>query len=150
MTDDGVRAAAANLRQAALALADIEQTTGVLIHLDLEPEPGCRLQRAADVVSLFDRYLLTGTDDDVILRHLRVCHDLCHAAVMFEDQAAMPAAHDSAGGAVISCPRPRTSRRVELIRCTLWGWWLSLRVVGFFHFGAGRGCRPAFPGRCRR
>ena len=97
LTDDGVRAAAANLRQAALALADIEQTTGVLIHLDLEPEPGCRLQRAADVVSLFDRYLLTGTDDDVILRHLRVCHDICHAAVMFEDQAAMLAAYDSVG-----------------------------------------------------
>ncbi len=97
LTDDGVRAAAANLRQAALALADIEQATGVVVHLDLEPEPGCRLQRAADVVRLFDRYLLTGTDDDVILRHLRVCHDICHAAVMFEDQAAMLAAYDAVG-----------------------------------------------------
>ncbi len=97
LTDDGVAAAASNLRQAALALADIEQATGVLIHLDLEPEPGCRLQRAADVVSLFDRYLFTGADDDVVRRHLRVCHDICHAAVMFEDQAAMLAAYDAAG-----------------------------------------------------
>ncbi len=97
LTDDGVTAAAANLRRAALALADIEQATGVLVHLDLEPEPGCTLQRATDVVRLFDRYLLTGTDDDLIRRHLRVCHDICHAAVMFEDQAAMLAAYDAVG-----------------------------------------------------
>ncbi len=97
MTDDGVAAAASNLRRAALALADLEQTTGVLVHIDLEPEPGCRLQRAADVVSLFERHLLTGADDDVLRRHLRVCHDICHAAVMFEDQAAMLAAYDAVG-----------------------------------------------------
>jgi len=97
LSPDDVRAAATNLRRAALGLADIEQTTGVLIHLDLEPEPGCRLQRAADVVTLFERHLFTGPDDDVIRRHLRVCHDICHAAVMFEDQAAMLAAYDAVG-----------------------------------------------------
>ena len=95
--DADVAAAAANLLRAARALADIEQETGVLIHLDLEPEPGCALQRAADVVTLFERHLLTGTDDDLVRRHLRVCHDICHAAVMFEDQAAMLAAYDSVG-----------------------------------------------------
>ncbi len=97
LSDDDVTAAASNLRRAALALADIEQTTGALVHLDLEPEPGCLLQRAADVVALFERHLLTGTDDDLVRRHLRVCHDICHAAVMFEDQAAMFAAYDSVG-----------------------------------------------------
>jgi len=96
-TEELVAAAATNLRRAVHALADIHEETGVLIHLDLEPEPGCRLQRAADVVSLFERHLLTGTDDDLIRRHLRVCHDICHAAVMFEDQAAMLGAYDSVG-----------------------------------------------------
>ena len=96
-TDDDVAAAAVNLLRAARELADIEQETGVLIHLDLEPEPGCTLQRAADVVKLFERHLLTGTDDDLVRRHLRVCHDICHAAVMFEDQAGMLAAYDSVG-----------------------------------------------------
>ncbi len=94
---DDVAAAVVNLRRAARELADIEQATGVLVHLDLEPEPGCLLQRAADVVALFERHLLTGTDDDLVRRHLRVCHDICHAAVMFEDQAAMFAAYDSVG-----------------------------------------------------
>ena len=96
-TDDQVAEAAANLRLAAVALARAEERSGVLIHLDLEPEPGCRLQRAADVVAFFERHLLTGTDDDLVRRYLRVCHDICHAAVMFEDQSRMLAAYDSIG-----------------------------------------------------
>lgn len=96
-SDGDLAQAAANLRRVAVALARIEDRTGTLIHLDLEPEPGCRLQRAADVVSFFERHLLTGADDLLVRRHLRVCHDVCHAAVMFEDQAAMLAAYDSIG-----------------------------------------------------
>ena len=96
-TDEDVALAAANLRLAAVALARAEDRSGTLIHLDLEPEPGCRLQRAVDVVAFFEQHLLTGADDDLVRRYLRVCHDICHAAVMFEDQAGMLAAYDAIG-----------------------------------------------------
>ncbi len=66
-------------------------------HLDLEPEPGCYLETSSDVVSFFEKHLFTHTESDIFRCHLRVCHDICHAAVMFEDQAVMFRRYDDAG-----------------------------------------------------
>lgn len=84
---------------AALAehLARMERETGRLIHVCLEPEPGCALQRSSDVVSFFQRHLLPGRDEHRIRRHIRVCHDICHAAVMFEEQAEVIRRYRAAG-----------------------------------------------------
>lgn len=82
-----LRAAAENLRRAAEEMAALQSRTGRLIYLCLEPEPGCVLQRSEDVVRFFEDRLLPGGDEKAIRRHLRVCHDVCHQVVMFEDQA---------------------------------------------------------------
>jgi len=82
-----LRAAGNHLRSLAAHLARIEAGRGRLIHLDLEPEPGCQLTTSQDLVEFFEQYLLNGGSEKTIRRHLRVCHDICHAAVMFEDQA---------------------------------------------------------------
>ncbi len=75
-----------SLRAVAERLHRVEEDTGRLIHLDLEPEPGCYLDSAADVVGFFREYLLARGDEDIVRRHIRVCHDVCHSAVMFEPQ----------------------------------------------------------------
>jgi hypothetical protein len=82
-----LQAAAVNLRKAAQRLAELEARTGRLIHVCIEPEPGCALDTVADIVAFFHEYLLPGGEEQIIRRHLRVCHDICHSAVMFEDQA---------------------------------------------------------------
>lgn len=92
--------AAANLRGAAAALARLHDRTGTLIHLDLEPEPGCALQRSGDMANLFRDHLLPGADHELIRRHVRVCHDVCHAAVMFEPQSEALNRYDALGVAV--------------------------------------------------
>ncbi len=84
---DKLAQAAAQLLRVAQHLAQLESKTGRLIHLCLEPEPGCVLQRGGDVVWFFEKYLLRKEDEAAVRRHLRVCHDICHAAVMFEEQA---------------------------------------------------------------
>ena len=89
--------AVANLQQATDHLAMIESRTGHCLHIDLEPEPGCLLQRSTDVVDLFEKRLLNVGNEAAIRRHLRVCHDVCHAAVMFESQGDVIANYDSAG-----------------------------------------------------
>ncbi len=78
---------AAALRTVAVALARLEKEKGRLIHLCLEPEPGCVLQRSNDMVHFFEEHLLRRQDEATLRRYLRICHDVCHAAVMFEEQA---------------------------------------------------------------
>jgi hypothetical protein len=82
-----------SLQSIAADLALLRSTTGRLIHLDLEPEPGCILERSEDAVRLFHQL----GDSDPIRTHLRVCHDICHAAVMFEDQERMLRRYAAAG-----------------------------------------------------
>jgi hypothetical protein len=90
-------AAASALRQVASELARLELDTGRVISLCLEPEPGCVIQRSEDVGRFFETYLLPGADEAAVRRHLRVCHDVCHAVVMFEEQADVLARYRAAG-----------------------------------------------------
>jgi hypothetical protein len=89
--------AAEQLVQVAGHLEKLESSTGRLIYLCLEPEPGCVLQRSPEVVCFFQQYLFAGRDVEKIGRYLRVCHDVCHAGVMFEPQAAVWDAYCKAG-----------------------------------------------------
>jgi hypothetical protein len=94
---DQLQQSAKNLRAAARHMADLEQRTGRLIHLAIEPEPGCALDHAADIVRFFQEYLLRGEDEPIVRRHIRVCHDVCHAAVMFEEQTDVLEQYQRAG-----------------------------------------------------
>jgi len=69
-------------------LESLEETTGRRIQVCLEPEPGCVIDTAEDLIHFFERYL---SDDSEIQRqrhrrYLGVCHDICHSAVMNESQ----------------------------------------------------------------
>ena len=68
-------------------LERLERETGRLIYVCLEPEPGCVLDVAKDMIDLFKERLLPFDDDEIVTRYLRICHDVCHSAVMFESQA---------------------------------------------------------------
>jgi hypothetical protein len=92
-----LRAAAAALRRVAADLDRLEGERGRLVSLCLEPEPGCALQRSADVVRFFEDHLLPGQDEAPLRRHLRVCHDVCHQVVMFEEQAEVLERYRAAG-----------------------------------------------------
>jgi hypothetical protein len=100
LADNDLLAAGTHLFAVAENLQRLEQETGRLISLCLEPEPGCVLQRGGDVVAFFEKYLLRGRDERVVRRYLRVCHDVCHAAVMFEEQADVLRRYHRAGIAV--------------------------------------------------
>ena len=98
--------AVGHLVATARELERLESETGRLVHVDLEPEPGCYLDTAGDVVGLFERL------PDFSRRYLRVCHDICHSAVMFEPQDEVLARYRGAGieigkVQVSSCPEFR-------------------------------------------
>lgn len=89
--------AAANLRTVAGHLANLEQQRGRRVILCIEPEPGCAIQRSDDVVRFFEEHLLPGGNEQTLRRYLGVCHDVCHAAVMFEPQADVLGRYAGAG-----------------------------------------------------
>ena len=92
-----------NVVRVAEALARREAETGTLIHVDLEPEPDGLLQDTDDVVAFFrDRLLPQGgrelaarlhvsreAAEALVLRHVRICLDTCHVALVYDDPAAM-------------------------------------------------------------
>lgn len=89
-----------HLLQHAAYLHVLQRSTGKEICLALEPEPFCLLETAADAVHFFNNHLfsqaacrrlgeLCGCDlsaaEAMARRHLGICLDVCHQAVMFED-----------------------------------------------------------------
>lgn len=88
-----LRVMARNLVRAASALAALEDRTGVRCTLALEPEPCCLLETCSQVADFLERWVFdegawTTVPEAVLRRHLGVCVDLCHLAVVGEDPLA--------------------------------------------------------------
>jgi sugar phosphate isomerase/epimerase len=97
---DKMSSAARFLADLARRLCEMERETGRLVYVCLEPEPGCVIQRSGDMVEFFKTHLLPIADEHIVRRHIRVCHDVCHAVVMCESQRDVLAAYRAAGIAV--------------------------------------------------
>ena len=92
-----------NLLQVVDQLVRIKQTTGKLIHLDIEPEPDGLLGHGKEFLQWYIQYLLAlgipyiqerySTNEDeassMIREHIQLCYDVCHFAVSYEDHAHM-------------------------------------------------------------
>jgi sugar phosphate isomerase/epimerase len=79
-----------NLCRLAAALDVLAARSGRPIRVCLEPEPGCVIETTEQAISLFTRDLRaaaarSGLTQDILQRHLGICLDVCHQAVMFED-----------------------------------------------------------------
>jgi hypothetical protein len=84
-------------------LIHINQTKGVLLHLDIEPEPDGLLETGNEFIEWFENDLLpVGIPlikkkfvvshqhaEELIREHLRLCYDVCHFAIGFEDHTKM-------------------------------------------------------------
>jgi len=89
-----------NVLQVCAHLVKLEQETGKLLTLGLEPEPRCHLETTDETVAYFQQHLYTGhsarrlsqlaqipmdTAIAALRRHLGVVFDIGHQAVGFED-----------------------------------------------------------------
>jgi sugar phosphate isomerase/epimerase len=110
------RLMARNLARCASALADLEQRSGVTCVLALEPEPDCLLETCADAADFLERWLFAEGSwptvrQAVLRRHLGLCVDLCHLAVVGED--ALVALQDLADRG-IAVPKIQVSACLEV------------------------------------
>ncbi|MBX2920884.1 MAG: metabolite traffic protein EboE [Chitinophagaceae bacterium] len=95
--------ATANLLQVVDLLIQVKQATGKVIHIDIEPEPDGLLGDGKEFLEWYTRWLLPkGTDylkktysisapmaEEHMKEHIRVCYDVCHFAVSYEDHVEM-------------------------------------------------------------
>jgi hypothetical protein len=82
--------AANHLLEVANHLHQLFESTGRRIVLAIEPEPGCYLTDSQSFREFYTNYLsapaISESQAHLARRYLTLCHDVCHAAVMFEDQ----------------------------------------------------------------
>lgn len=81
-SEEEVHHAGTNFRRLAEDLRMLENRTGKRIIVAIEPEPGCLIGNADQLVNWFQTQL----PDPTHRRYIGVCHDVCHSAVMMEDQ----------------------------------------------------------------
>ena len=101
--DDVLRDATLNILQVVDHLVKIKNSTGKLIHLDIEPEPDGLLGNGTEFLQWYVQYLLpigipyvqdrykVNEDEaaSLIREHIQLCYDVCHFAVGYEDHAHM-------------------------------------------------------------
>jgi hypothetical protein len=80
-------------------LYEIYRRDGKLLHLDIEPEPDGLIENSTELISFFNNWLIPlgvpvfvkkfGIIEDkakqALKEHIRVCYDVCHFAVGFEN-----------------------------------------------------------------
>ncbi len=90
-----------NVLDVVIELIRVRQRTGRLMHLDIEPEPDGLLETTDEFIEWFVNYLIPmgldavghafGMEDEAaetaICDHVRLCYDVCHAAVGYEQPA---------------------------------------------------------------
>ncbi|MGN6490833.1 MAG: metabolite traffic protein EboE [Agriterribacter sp.] len=96
-------AATLNIMQVVDQLMQIKQATKKIIHIDIEPEPDGLLGDGKEFLEWYTGWLLPkGIEylnktysisdqmaEDHIKEHIRICYDVCHFAVSYEDHADM-------------------------------------------------------------
>lgn len=95
--NEALRAGARNMLEIALLLLQIEERSGVYLHLDIEPEPDGLLENTDEVLHFFSEYLLPRAKnffkahkidvdkvEGIVKRYLTVCYDVCHFALAYE------------------------------------------------------------------
>lgn len=79
------------------ALIDLQEKTGKILHLDIEPEPDGILENSQEFIDWYNNYLIPmGVEQlankgfssekaiESIKTHIQLCYDVCHFAVGFE------------------------------------------------------------------
>jgi hypothetical protein len=97
------KSATANILAVVEHLARLKSASGRLLHLDIEPEPDGLIETIREFIEWYEEDLLpagipylvqaleisASEAASLILTHVRLCYDVCHAAIGYEDHAEM-------------------------------------------------------------
>jgi hypothetical protein len=109
--DEALKKSTLNLAAIAEKLYLIQQNSGNLLHLDIEPEPDGILENTQEVIGFFKdwlvplggKYLMERLGlslkeaEKALKEHIRICYDVCHFAVVYEKPEDVFKAFESQG-----------------------------------------------------
>ena len=75
----------ANLEACARHLEALSESSGLDLHLGLEPEPLGHFENTEDTLAFFERFLAQSSQRDILLRRIGINYDTCHFAVEFDN-----------------------------------------------------------------
>lgn len=101
--ENAIRTATAHIMSVTEVLIHIRLSDGIVLHLDIEPEPDGLLESGEEYIQWYEQYLLplalitlskkfglSATDAEKLIKeHICLCYDVCHFAVGYESHAAM-------------------------------------------------------------
>jgi hypothetical protein len=102
-TDEAHRVCSMHLSLMVEELVKIKAVTGKNIYLAIEPEPDGLIENTSEIISFYDYWLHpTGADylnnalgltseaaREAILNHIRICYDICHFSLAYEQPEAV-------------------------------------------------------------
>lgn len=80
-----------NLLEIVNFLDYIEKIKQKLIHIDIEPEPGCFIENINDYIYFYYFWLLPllkfffKKDESILKKYINLCYDICHFSVNYDD-----------------------------------------------------------------
>jgi hypothetical protein len=110
-TEDVFRRSTENILLVLKHLHQYYRHQGILLHLDIEPEPDGLIENSGETIEYFQNWLLpmareklgkelgldSGEIDQIVLRHITLCYDVCHFAVAYESPAEVILKFEQAG-----------------------------------------------------
>ncbi len=93
--DDFFRKCSENLVAVSNSLNDLAERSGRHIAICIEPEPGCILDTADDMIRFFSDWIFQIGEG--YGRYIKICHDVCHSSVMRENQVEVIENYNKAG-----------------------------------------------------
>lgn len=101
--EDVMQVATRNILEVVEQLNRINLVSNKIIHLDIEPEPDGLLETGDEFIDWYNNYLIplgrqhfldkfnfeTDKADEIIKQHVRICYDVCHFALGYEDHERM-------------------------------------------------------------
>lgn len=98
-----MKLATENILKVVVKMNKLKMRTSQIIHLDIEPEPDGLLETGAEFIEWYNEFLIpmgleyfnrelglaAGEAVRIVKRHVRLCYDICHFALGYEDHASV-------------------------------------------------------------
>lgn len=136
--EEAIKKATVNIINVLEHLVVLKKNSNKILHLDIEPEPDGMLETGTEFIEWYEKYLLpegikklvnsfkisSAEAEERVRDHIRLCYDVCHFAIGYEDHSEVISTLEKKGikvgkvqiSAALKADLPEAGKRGELER----------------------------------